>query len=92
LLLIQPLAQLWRSIFNHPWPTYDEEVIKEEEVLVVVQVNGKLRSRITVPANLGEAEVKEIALSDEKVKRWIEGKEVLKIIFVPYKLINLVAK
>jgi leucyl-tRNA synthetase len=103
LLLLAPFAphiaeELWEkignkpSIFNHPWPTYDEEVIKEEEVLIVVQVNGKLRSRITVPTNLDQEKVKEVALNNEKVKRWIEAKEVLKVIFIPNKLINLVVK
>ena len=101
LLLLAPFAphiaeELWErignkpSIFNHPWPTCDEELIKEEEVLVVAQVNGKLRSRITVPADLSEAEVKEVTLKDEKVKKWLGGKQVQKVIFVPNKLINLV--
>ena len=61
-----------------------------DEVEVVVQVNGKLRGRVTVPANAGEAEVREAALADEGVQRFIDGKAIRKFVYVPGKLANVV--
>jgi len=58
----------------------------------VIQVNGKLRSRVTVPVDSPEEEIKKIALSDEKARKWIEGKEIKKVIVVPKKLVNVVVK
>ena len=72
------------------WPEYDRAAVVDEEVLVVVQVNGKLRSRITVPAGTGEEELKAAALADEKVLPFLEGKQVRKVICVPDKLVNIV--
>jgi leucyl-tRNA synthetase len=78
------------SVIKAPWPQYDEEAIVEEEVIVVVQVNGKLRDRLLIPVSAKEEQVKEMALASPKVKRHIEGKEVRKTIFVPKKLVNIV--
>ncbi|MBW2553243.1 MAG: hypothetical protein JRE20_03815, partial [Deltaproteobacteria bacterium] len=61
-------------------------------ILIVIQVNGKLRSRVTVPVDSPEEEIKKIALSDEKARKWIEGKEIKKVIVVPKKLVNVVVK
>ncbi|HEY6837766.1 MAG TPA: leucine--tRNA ligase, partial [Geobacteraceae bacterium] len=72
------------------WPDYDPEAVIDEELLVVVQVNGKLRGRITVPADATETLVKEVALADDRVKANIEGKTVRKVIYVPGKLLNIV--
>ena len=102
-LLLAPFApylahELWEmlgekgSLLRAPWPKYDAELAKEEEIEIPVQVNGKLRSRITVPADSEEAFVLERALADEKVKAAITGKQILKKIYVPGKMVNLVVK
>lgn len=88
--------ELWQRMGNtvplssSAWPEYDRDAVVDEEVLVVVQVNGKLRSKVTVAADTGEEELKALALADEKVLLFTEGKAVRKIIFVPGKLINIV--
>jgi len=102
-LLLAPFApylahELWEmigekgSLLRAPWPKYDAELAKEEEIEIPVQINGKLRSRITVPADSDEAFVIERALADEKVKAAIAGKQVIKKIYVPGKMVNLVVK
>ena len=78
------------SVVTAPWPAYDQEAIAEEEITVVVQVNGKLRDRLLIPVSAAEEQVKEIALASPKVRRHIDGKEVKKTIFVPKKLVNIV--
>jgi leucyl-tRNA synthetase len=62
----------------------------DEELLIVVQVNGKLRGKVTVPAQAVEGMVKEMALADSKVQPFLEGKTVRKVIYVPGKLVNIV--
>ena len=79
-----------KSIFLSEWPKYDPELAKDEEVEMVVQVNGKVRDRLIVAADVTEDEIKETALESEKIKAFTEGKEVKKIIFVPGRLINIV--
>jgi leucyl-tRNA synthetase len=78
------------SVIKVPWPQYDHAAIVEEEIIVVVQVNGKLRDRLLIPVSAKEERVKEMALASPKVRRHIEGKEVTKTIFVPKKLVNIV--
>jgi leucyl-tRNA synthetase len=101
IMLLSPFCphiaeELWEavehkeSIIKAPWPQYDQEAIVEEEVIVVVQVNGKLRDRLRIPVSAEEEKVKEMALASPKVRRHIEGKEVRKTIFVPKKLVNIV--
>jgi leucyl-tRNA synthetase len=80
------------SIFRSQWPVYDKEAIKEEEITFVVQVNGKLRASMSLPVNTTEEEAKKKAFSNEKVKKFIEDKNIIKSIFVPNKLINIVVK
>ena len=103
LLLLAPTAphlaeELWQkkgydySIHNQSWPQWDEELAKEEEITLVIQVNGKLRDRITVPASITEDEAKEKALDSQKVKAYLGDKEPAKIVYVPGKLVNLVVK
>lgn len=79
-----------KTIFNETWPSYDEEAIKKEKVTIVLQINGKVRSRIVVPANSEEEDVKNLALSDEKINTYTEGKEIKKFIYVKDKLLNIV--
>ena len=80
------------SLLKAPWPKYDAELAKEEEIEIPVQINGKLRGRIVVPAEAEETFVLEQALADEKVKAAIAGKQIVKKIYVPGKLVNLVVK
>jgi leucyl-tRNA synthetase len=80
------------TLLRAAWPKYDPELAKEEELEIPVQVNGKLRGRITVPADAGEDLVKDRALADEKVKGAIAGKQIVKWIIVPGKLVNIVVK
>ena len=101
LLLLSPIVphichQLWLDI-NHDqpiidarWPIYDSSLLKSETSLIVVQVNGKLRSKLEVDASISEDELKSMALSDEKVVRFIDGNEIKKIIVIPEKLVNIV--
>lgn len=72
------------------WPSYDPDAVVDEELLIVVQVNGKLRGKITVPADADEAAVEAAALADDKIRALLEGKTVRKIIVVPAKLVNIV--
>ncbi|TCK03340.1 leucine--tRNA ligase [Phorcysia thermohydrogeniphila] len=74
------------------WPEVDESALKEEEIELPVQVNGKVRDRITVPADADEETVKEIALSSEKVKKYTEGKTIVRFIYVKGRLVNLVVR
>ena len=80
-----------QSIAYEPWPTYDESVLVEENVTIVVQVNGKVRGKFDVPVGTQEDELKEKALELETVKRQIEGKTIRKVIVVKGKVINIVA-
>ncbi|WP_373750170.1 leucine--tRNA ligase [Jeotgalibaca porci] len=79
------------SMTKAAWPIYDEKFLVEDEVEVVFQVNGKVKSRSSVPAAATKEELTEIAMADEKVKEAIAGKQVRKVIAVPGKLVNIVA-
>jgi leucyl-tRNA synthetase len=103
LKMLSPFAphlaeELWNqlgnkeSICKEPWPAHDPELAKESELTIPVQVNGKLRDTILVSADSSEEEIKEKALASEKVKTFTGGKQVIKIISVPKKLINIVIK
>jgi leucyl-tRNA synthetase len=91
-------AELWEQIgeqgvvFRTPWPAADEELAREDEIEIPVQINGKLGNVIKLPAGSEEEAIKAAALADEKVKARIEGKNVVKVIVVPGKLVNLVVK
>jgi len=78
------------SLFNEKWLRYDREAAKAEEILIVVQVNGKVRSRITVVADATEDEVKQTALADPRVQEYTQGKALKKVVVVPKKLVNIV--
>ena len=82
--------QYKKTIFLEKWPKYESKLIKEEVITLVVQVNGKVRDKIEVEADISEEKAKKLTLKRKKVKRWIEGKEIKKVIFVPEKLINIV--
>ena len=102
-LLLAPFApylahELWEmlgeegTLLKAPWPRYDAALAKEDEIEIPVQVNGKLRGLIVIAADASEAAVLEAALADEKVKAAIAGKQIVKKIYVPGKLVNLVVK
>jgi len=78
------------SVHTQPWPKVDEAAAAEEEITLVVQVNGKVRDRINVPVSIGEEEAKAAALASEVVQKHLEGKPPRKVILVPGKLVNIV--
>ncbi|MFH1413687.1 MAG: leucine--tRNA ligase, partial [Candidatus Omnitrophota bacterium] len=100
-IMLSPIAphfaeELWQklgnkeSIIKADWPKYDSEILVEETVTIIVQVNGKVRSKLEVPADIPEDQLKEKVLADEKLTPWIQGKPLKKFIVVPKKLANLV--
>jgi len=105
LILLQPFAphlaeELWEKfqpaselpLPYQPWPSWDESLLVEDEVEIPVQVNGKLRDRITVPASAPAEELEKLALASEKVQAAIAGKQVMKVIVPKGKLVNIVAR
>ncbi|MCI0530303.1 MAG: class I tRNA ligase family protein, partial [Nitrospira sp.] len=78
------------SLFGESWPVYREDALKEEQILIVLQVDGKVRSRIIIPASTPEEEVKKVALADEKARKFLQGKTVKNVILVPGRLVNIV--
>ncbi len=78
------------SIFLEKWPTYDKENIEDDQFDLVVQVNGKVRDKIKVASNIKEAEAKQAGQNSEKIKKYLDGQNPQKIIYVPGKLINIV--
>ncbi len=100
-LLLSPFAphiseELWymlghkKGLVNHPWPQCDSEAATEKTLTIVLQVNGKVRNRIALPASLEEEKIKTLALEDERIQKWIGTKEVQRVIVVPGKLVNVV--
>lgn len=102
-VILSPFAphlgeELWKmigkegSVFDISWPKYDEDAIVLDETEVVVQVNGKVRSKLVVPTNIDQESMKKAALEDEKVKEFIQDSEIVKVIAIPGKLVNIVVK
>ncbi|MGD8562580.1 MAG: class I tRNA ligase family protein, partial [Desulfarculaceae bacterium] len=100
-VLISPMAphiadELWARLgfqgflISHAWPQFDPQALVKEEKLVVVQVGGKVRARLTLPADADDQALEEAALADEKVQSFIAGKQVKKVIVVQGKLVNIV--
>jgi leucyl-tRNA synthetase len=101
--LLAPFAphlceEIWQSlgheesVFDRAWPAYDGSAVGEALVSLAVQVNGRLRATVDVSPDLPEADVRERALAAENVARYAEGKEIVKVVFVPGRLINVVVK
>ena len=101
LLLLAPIAphvteDLWErtghaySIHNQSLPEWDEELARDEEITLVVQVNGRVRDRIQVPSDIGEEEATKLALDSQRVQPHLEGKEIRQVIYVPGRLVNVV--
>ena len=102
-LLLAPMApylahELWEMIgeksnlLKAEWPKYDPALAAEDEIEIPVQLNGKLRSKVVVPATATDDQVKEAAQADEKIKTALTGKQIVKVIVVPKKLVNIVVK
>ncbi len=86
----QPASATGIPLAYQPWPQFDPALLVEDTLELPVQVNGKLRGRITVPATATEEELKAAALACDKVKPFLEGKTIRKIIVVPKRLVNIV--
>lgn len=80
------------SVFDIAWPEYDKSAIQLDEVEIIVQVNGKVRNKINAPVGIDQEVMKDLALNDEKIKEFIEDKDVVKVIAIPSKLVNIVVK
>ena len=103
LILLNPIAphiteELWQiaggngMITDNKWPEYDEEKTVDDTIEMVVQINGKIREKMQIPVGLSQDEVKKLAVESEKIAQCLEGKNVVKVIVVPNKLINFVVK
>ncbi len=101
MLLLAPLAphiseELWQlsghsgSVHRQAWPTWNADLAREEIVQLAVQVNGKLRAVIAAPRNAGQDEIEALARADEKVKQYLENAQVVKVVYVPGKILNIV--
>jgi leucine--tRNA ligase len=101
--LLNPVAphmteELWLTYGNgellslQPWPKYDEGKTVDDEIEIVVQINGKIKDKLMIPAGLDKDGTQEAAMNTEKIKGLIEGKNVVKVIAVPGKLVNIVVK
>ncbi len=103
ILLLAPFvphvaSELWEEIGHDdrldqaPWPSYSEEALEEETLLIIVQVNGKVRGKITVPADVTQERIETDALSDPKVANLLDGKKVERVVYVPRRLVNIVVE
>ncbi len=103
LILLNPVAphmteELWEKYGDggflsiHPWPEYDEAKTVDEEIEIVLQINGKIRDKLTIPAGLDKDGTVEAAMGSERIKSLTEGKTIIKVIAVPGKLVNIVVK
>ncbi|HEY6363388.1 MAG TPA: leucine--tRNA ligase [Candidatus Binatia bacterium] len=103
ILLLSPFVphvanELWgelgqsRPLGQMPWPIYSESALEEEQLLIVVQVNGKVRGKITVAADVDQAHIEQEALCDERVKQFVDGKKLQKVVYVPRRLVNIVVE
>jgi len=101
--ILEPFAphlaeELWFNmghnnlIVKEPWPKYDEALLKDDTFILAIQINGKLRSTIEVASDINEETAKELAFADENVKKWLEDKEVVKVVYVKGKLLSIVIK
>lgn len=102
-LMLAPIAphlaeELWKrigetySVHTQPWPEWDKAAAAEEVTTLVVQVNGKVRDRLSVPVGLSEEKARNLALDSAKVQHYITNKDIVKVVYVPDELINLVVK
>jgi len=101
ILLLSPFAphiaeEMWerighaRPVAQEPWPAYDPEVIRRDEMVMVIQVNGKVRGKITVPVDWEDEAIKRAALTEGSVQRWLAGKAIKRVIVVPRRIVSIV--
>lgn len=102
LILLAPFAphiteEIWQEVLGHKdsiflekWPEFNEAMTRDDEIELVVQINGKVRDKMMVKAEISEEEAKKVVLESEKIKKYTEGKEIKKIIFVKGKLVSMV--
>ncbi len=101
LIILSPFAphlaeELWERLkfkglaSQQAWPKFDEKLVGSEKIFMMVQINGKVRDKIEAAAGISQKEAEELVMKSEKVKNWIVGKQIKKVIFVPNKLINIV--
>ena len=99
--LLSPLVphiaeELWQalgkknSIFKTAWPAFDRDAITEDTMTMVIQLNGKVRSKIDVPSAISDEELKSLVLADDKIRELTRGREVKRMVIVPKKLVNIV--
>ena len=100
-LLLSPIVPhfaeaLWQALGNTSsillaqWPSYMEEALEKDELIIVIQVNGKLRGQFSVATDTSEESIKQMALEEERIKKFTDGKEIKKVIYVKGKLVNIV--
>ena len=104
LLTLAPIAphiteELWQklkpgsgSVHSQPWPAFDEELASEDLITLVVQVNGKVRDRLEIPAGTSKEETEQSAMAAPKIQPYLEGKHIQKVIIVPDRLVNIVCR
>ena len=89
--------ELWEKLGHQqtlayePWPKYDEALLREDTITIILQINGKVRDRMDVPAQISAAELEKLALANERIKENLTGKQIKKVIVVPGKLVNIAA-
>ena len=102
-LMLAPFApylsqEIWEEIgkegpvFRQSWPAFDADLAKEDEAEIVVQVNGKVRGRVFAPFGTSKDSLEKLALADEKVQPFVAGKQIVKVVVVPDKLVNIVVQ
>ncbi len=102
-MLMAPFAphmteELWltlgntESVHTMAWPQYDEKALVKEEVEVVLQINGKVRDKITVPREINQAALEQMVMANERILKFIDGREIVKVVLIPQKLVNIVVK
>jgi len=103
LLMLAPIAphiteELWQklkpesgSVHRQPWPAFDEELAAEDSITLVVQINGKVRDRLEIPAGTSKEETEKSALATPKIQSYLDGKQIRKVIVVPERLVNIVS-
>ncbi len=102
-LMLAPAAphlseELWQrtghaySVHQQCWPTFNPELVIEEQMTLIVQVGGKVRDKLTVATEITEAQAKDLALTSERVRPWLAGKTIVNVVYVPGKLVNISVK
>ena len=83
---------LAKTMGQWTWPKYKEELTQTDDILIVIQVNGKVRQKISVASGISEDDLKTCSLEDPKIKEWTQDKEIKKVVVIPKKLVNIVVQ